>query len=135
MYNYIRAPCMCLHSISTRARVVRFLLWSRAWLIFTQASDGKYIFQNGSGASGKRAQQKPIFHLAETHAKLGFADLHEKRSGTLVSPWKCGHGLLGHVGCRKSRKKWKKENKGEQKKKPQPQVQECVGHHADGVVA
>lgn len=37
-FNFIRAPCICLHSTSTRARAVGFFLWSRSLLIFTQAA-------------------------------------------------------------------------------------------------
>lgn len=115
IYNYIRVPCISLHSISTRARIVCFFLWSRALLIFTQAASGKYIFQNGSGASGKRAEQKRIFHFAQTNAKLRFADLHEDARALvyLCLPGNVGNGLPSQVKCRKSTKKMEKENKGE----------------------
>lgn len=136
IYNYIRVPCISLHSISTRARIVCFFLWSRALLIFTQAASGKYIFQNGSGASGKRAEQKRIFHFAQTNAKLRFADLHEDARALvfLCLPGNVGNGLPSQVKCRKSTKKWKKKTR-ESKKWWQLQVQQYVVLHNDCVVA
>lgn len=58
--------------------------------IHTNHVSGKYIFQNGSGPSGKGAEQKPIFHFAETNAELCFADLHQEAQMYLC--------LLGNVG-------------------------------------
>lgn len=96
--------------------------------IHTSHVSGKYIFQNGSGASGKGAEQKRIFHFAETNAELCFADLHRNAQACSCVPGNVGNGLLGQGKCRKSRKKWKKENKGELKKRRQLQVQQ----HNDG---